>query len=63
MSIYGKVWASSRGEAVERAVALGLLEPYRAWSRSRRLPTRRTPNPTASPRVLIGQEHEEAGPA
>jgi LuxR family maltose regulon positive regulatory protein len=28
MSIYGKVWASSRGEAVERAVALGLLEPY-----------------------------------
>jgi LuxR family maltose regulon positive regulatory protein len=28
MSIYGKVWATSRGEAVERAVALGLLEPY-----------------------------------
>jgi LuxR family maltose regulon positive regulatory protein len=28
MSIYGKLWASSRGEAVERAVALGLLEPY-----------------------------------
>jgi len=22
------VWATSRGEAVERAVALGLLEPY-----------------------------------
>jgi LuxR family maltose regulon positive regulatory protein len=28
MSIYGKVWATSRGEAVEQAVALGLLEPY-----------------------------------
>ena len=28
MSIYGKVWASSRGAAVERAVELGLLEPY-----------------------------------
>jgi LuxR family maltose regulon positive regulatory protein len=28
MSIYGKLWASSRGEAVERAVELGLLEAY-----------------------------------
>jgi len=28
VSIYGKLWASSRGEAVERAVQLGLLEPY-----------------------------------
>jgi len=27
MSIYGKLWASSRNEAVERAVQLGLLEP------------------------------------
>ena len=27
MSIYGKLWASSRGEAVERAVMLGILEP------------------------------------
>jgi LuxR family maltose regulon positive regulatory protein len=30
MSIYGKLWATSRGEAVERAIEIGLLEAYPA---------------------------------
>ena len=34
MSIYGKLQASSRGEAVERAVELGLLEAYPALRQS-----------------------------
>ncbi len=36
MSIYGKLWVSSRGEAVERAVELGLLEPYPMLGQPRR---------------------------
>lgn len=36
MSIYGKFQASSRGEAVERAVELGMLEPFPGLEPSRR---------------------------
>jgi len=36
MSIYGKLQASSRGEAVERAIELGLLEPFYGLDLTRR---------------------------
>jgi LuxR family maltose regulon positive regulatory protein len=34
MSIYGKLWVSSRDEAVRRAVQLGLLEPHPVLART-----------------------------
>ena len=39
MSIYGKLQASSRGEAVERAIELGLLEPFHGLELTRRAPS------------------------
>ena len=36
MSIYGKLQVSSRGEAVERAIELGLLEPFHGLGLARR---------------------------
>jgi LuxR family maltose regulon positive regulatory protein len=36
MAIYGKLQASSRGEAVERAIELGLLEPFHGLGLARR---------------------------
>jgi LuxR family transcriptional regulator, maltose regulon positive regulatory protein len=39
MAIYGKLQVSSRGEAVERAVELGLLEPFPGLEPTPRFPT------------------------
>jgi LuxR family maltose regulon positive regulatory protein len=39
MSIYGKLQASSRGEAVERAMEIGLLEPFPGLDPTPRLPS------------------------
>lgn len=39
ISIYGKLQASSRSEAVERAIELGLLEPFPGIAPARRRPT------------------------
>ncbi len=39
MSVYGKLQVSSRSEAVERAIEIGLLEPFPGLALARRTPT------------------------
>jgi LuxR family maltose regulon positive regulatory protein len=53
MSIYGKLWASSRNEAVERAVQLGLLEPN---------PVLRPGPGSASPSVTLSRPSSDEDP-